>query len=226
MTVVKKLSLWLFFVLLLFLVSSCKKPPHEELGESVKLYSSTLKSLHDMGLVTGDDSVNKTGENWNVGGTDLGIPIYDEANQKMYIAFGDTFSGNNQQGNWRSNIMAVTTDLDASDGITIDSFLNNNRPIAKEFIPSKKVNNLEMTTIPTGGIVIGDALYVHYMSVRVWGLPGEWDINYNGVVKSVDQGITWERVNSLTWAESNTEEVRTVTGMNASELNNRKHSFL
>ncbi len=222
MTVFKRLSLSLVFVLLMFATFSCEKDlTGGKPMDSVKLYSTTIRSLTDMGLVTGDDSENKTGINWNVGGTDLGIPIYDKANNKMYIAFGDTFSGNDQTGNWRSNIMAVTTDLNASDGITIDSFLNNDRPVAKQFIDSKKVDNLEITTIPTGGIVIGNAIYVHYMSVRVWGLPGEWDINYNGVVKSTDQGLTWQRVNNLTWAESKIEAVQVATGMEVSELNNR-----
>ncbi len=218
----KRLLIGIVCIILSLGMFACKKENGEEKPmNNVTLYSNKLESLQDLGLITGDDSPNKTGENWNVGGTDLGIPIYDEANQKMYIAFGDTFSGADQRGNWRSNVMAVTTDLDASDGITIDSFLNNNRPIAKEFIPSRKVDNLEITTIPTGGIVIGDSIYVHYMSVRVWGTPGEWDINYNGVVKSVDGGETWTRVNNLTWAESNEDYVQTVTGMDGVELNKR-----
>ncbi|NLB85336.1 MAG: DUF4185 domain-containing protein [Acholeplasmataceae bacterium] len=210
----KRLLIAVVCVILSLGMFACKK-------DGIKVYSSKIKSLKDMGLITGDDSPNKTGENWNVGGTDLGIPIYDEANQKMFLAFGDTYSGADQLGNWRSNVMAVTTDLDASDGITIDSFLNNNRPVAKEFIPSRKVDNLEITTIPTGGIVIGDSIYVHYMSVRVWKGSGEWDINYNGVVKSVDGGETWTRVNNLTWAESNEDYVQTVTGMDGVELNKR-----
>jgi len=208
-------------ILSLGMVACNRENKEEEPVDNETLYSNKVESLVNLGLITGDDSPNKTGQNWDVGGTDLGIPIYDEANKKMYFAFGDTYSGADQHGNWRSNIMAVTTDLDASDGITIDYFLNNNRPIAKEFIPSRKVDNLEITTIPTGGIVIGDSIYVHYMSVRVWGTPGEWDINYNGVVKSVDGGETWTRVNNLTWAESNKEYVETVTGMDVIELNKR-----
>ncbi len=212
--VAKKMILFIVFSMTLMLVG-CKEG-------GIKVHSKAVKSFKIVAPFTGDDSFNKTGEFWDVGGTDLGIPIYDEANGKMYFAFGDTYSGPDQLGNWRSNVMAVSTDFDASDGVVIDSFLNNNRPVAKEFITSRKVDNLEISIIPTGGIVIGDAMYVHYMSVRFWGGgPGEWTVNYNGVVKSVDQGLTFERLVDLTWAESNNEIVQTVTGMDVAELDTR-----
>lgn len=212
--VVRKSVILVIFGLILFLFG-CK-------NEGIKVNSKAIKSFEIVAPFTGDNSFNKTGEYWDVGGTDLGIPIYDEANKKMYFAFGDTYSNPNQLGNWRSNVMAVSTDFDASDGVVIDSFLNNNRPVAKEFINSRKVDNLEISIIPTGGIVIGDAIYVHYMSVRFWGGgSGEWTVNYNGVVKSVDQGLTFERVPNLTWATSNDQTVQTVTGMSATDLNTR-----
>jgi hypothetical protein len=70
---------------------------------------------------------------------------------------------------------------------------------AKELIKSKKIDNVEMTTIPTGGIAIGKTLYMSYMSVRHWGAAGEWDCNYGSVAKSVDNGENWEPIETLRW---------------------------
>ncbi|MEG1687950.1 MAG: DUF4185 domain-containing protein, partial [Angelakisella sp.] len=32
-----------------------------------------------------------------------------------------------------------------------------------------------------------------------WGVPGEWDCNYGGTVKSVDGGQTWKYLTNLQW---------------------------
>ena len=42
------------------------------------------------------------------------------------------------------------------------------------------------------------------MSVKHWGEPGEWETNYSGLAKSIDNGQTWTRLASPRWpAESN-----------------------
>ena len=60
---------------------------------------SAVKSVSSVGMVTGPDSFSQTQPNWDLGGTDLGIPIYNEATGTMYIAFGDSYSEYTQSGN-------------------------------------------------------------------------------------------------------------------------------
>jgi hypothetical protein len=147
---------------------------------------------------TGEYSINQTKSKYKVGGTDLGISFNLE--DKTYIAFGDTFVNEGMEGGWRSNVLAVTTDHDYTDGILFDNMVT--RPgmkTAKELIPSRKTDNIEMTTIPTGGIAIGKTLYMSYMSVRHWGVAGEWDCNYGSIAKSEDDGQNWKPLVALRW---------------------------
>lgn len=159
--------------------------------------------------VTGDDlpteqiamltgpkpSLNNTWEQWEVYGTDLGSTFM--YNDEMYIVFGDTFSQYNQD--WRSNVIAVTTDDDPSDGITFDRMITDREGHAKELLPSKKVDFDEMTVIPTYGIAVGDRLFLHYMSVSHWGPPGRWDLGHSGWAYSDDAGETWTKDEHATW---------------------------
>ena len=81
----------------------------------------------EVAKLTGADSINKT-ERYGVAGTDLGSMF--NMDDKTYFVFGDTFGyrppgmtgGGGEQ--WRSNVMAVSTDSDPSDGITFDGFIS------------------------------------------------------------------------------------------------------
>ncbi len=157
-----------------------------------------VKNVHMVAVETGEYSINQTKTKFGVGGTDLGISF--NLGDTTYIAFGDTFLHEGMQQRWRSNVLAVTKDTDYTDGILFDSMITvPGRTIAKELIPSRKIDNLEMTTIPTGGIAIGETLYMSFMSVRHWGLPGEWDCNYGSIAKSVDYGQNWDVIKELQW---------------------------
>src|SRR5690606_16517469 len=68
-----------------------------------------------------------------------------------------------------------------------------------ELLPGQKVDNVEMTKIPTHGIAVGDTLYLYFMSVRHWGGPGGWESNYGGLAKSVDEGKTWQILEDVQW---------------------------
>ncbi|MDR0399319.1 MAG: DUF4185 domain-containing protein [Treponema sp.] len=166
-----------------------------------KDFPYNLKGLRDVRIVealTGEYSINRTFSNYHVFGTDLGI-IFDKG-EDLFIAFGDTFSGPDFSGDWRSNVLAVTRDRDASDGILFDRMIStrvNRRAI--EILHSRKRDNLEMTVIPTGGFSIGEALYLCYMSVRRWGPPGRWDCNYGGIARSLNNGQSWEKLEDLRW---------------------------
>lgn len=212
----KKLNFTLCLLLSACFVLGCSSGSGDRKEENLS-YSDYVQNVRFVQMLTGKDSPNETTV-YDVGGTDLGFPIYNSQNDTMYLAFGDTFSKPTQQGNWRSNVMAVSKDADFSDGIEIDSFIAGGSGIARAMIDGHHIDNYEMTKIPTGGIEIGGVMYLFYMSVRHWGEAGLWDVNYNGVVKSGDEGKTWERVYDLTWVESateNAENIKTLAEENA-----------
>ncbi len=163
-----------------------------------------IEGTRRIAAVTGRYATTNTMELFDVGGTDLGIPFtYTYGNEtgeektELRILFGDTFSDEYLQGNWRSNVMAITEDFDFSDGLSIDSFVSSTGDgKATEIIPGIHASQQQMTAIPTGAMQIGNAIYVYYMGVRVWGDDGEWWNNLGGVYKSTD-GQNFARVESM-----------------------------
>lgn len=148
------------------------------------------------------DSPNAT-DQYAVHGTDLGSMFQYE--DKTWFVFGDTFG--EREGVvggggsfWRSNTMGYTSDTDPSDGITLDGMiLDDATGAAAELLPSKKIDNDEMTVIPTHGFAANDAMYLHWMSVRHWGAPGEWEVNDAGLATSTDDGKTWTVLDEPRW---------------------------
>lgn len=173
------------------------------------VYSGAIKGVQKVKMLTGVNAVDNTQDHWDIGGTDLGFPYWDEQRQQMYFLFGDTNHGiNGGTQNWRSNVLGVSTDLKAIDGVKFDSFVSNDtkKGWATEIIPSAKDSNEaegERTTIPTGGIAINGTHYVFYMSVRTWHTIG-WEVNYCGLVKSTD-AQNFEIVDGVYWSDSLTE---------------------
>ena len=99
-----------------------------------------LKDVHIASALTGEYSINKTFSNYNVFGTDLGI-IFNQ-DDKVYIAFGDTFSKPKFGGIWRSNVLAFTRDHDAGDGILFNGMITNEKQnTAIEILHSAKQDN-------------------------------------------------------------------------------------
>lgn len=147
--------------------------------------------LIEVALLTGSDpaAVNQTGRDWTVDGTDLGSSFLH--GDQMYLVFGDTFGPNKHD--WRSNVLAISTDDDPTDGITIDRMVEDYPGHAAEILPSKKLDNDEMTVIPTYGVAVGDRLFLHYMSVKHWGAPGHWELGHAGWAYSDDAGETWAK---------------------------------
>ena len=172
-------------------------------GNTILSYSSVIEKT------TGPDSLNEDlCLEHGVGGTDLGIP-FELPDGRMMLLYGDTFSGQNMSGIWHSNFMAITSDTNLSDGLTFDELVYNEKnnqviPFAEGLHQGGNEfdTNVEVTKIPTGGISIGDDVYIFYMSIRYWGVGGSWNINYNQCVKATDDTYkTWENVDSLRWRE-------------------------
>ncbi|MEV4619986.1 DUF4185 domain-containing protein [Asanoa sp. NPDC049573] len=162
--------------------------------------------------VTGPDSPNNTWGRWNVKATDLGI-MWDNGSGQVLTAFGDTFGdawvgpGGGGFGpgdvNWRSNVLLRSTDTNLADGMSFASAVTGADGRAREVVPGLHQDNEaggEVTKIPTAGIAVGSRQYLSFMSVRRWGVPGQWDTNYARIAYSDDNGTTWVTSGTPTWS--------------------------
>ena len=145
-------------------------------------------------FVTGPNSINKDIlDKASANATDLGIPV--DLNDRIIYLYGDTFSGNDCNiGMWNSNFIAVSKKLNFNDGIEFDHVITDKNGVIKPICqglhhrdnPENKDASLkrEVTKIPTGGILIGDYVYVYMMHVRHWGVAGEWYVTDNQLYKA------------------------------------------
>ncbi|WP_067834802.1 DUF4185 domain-containing protein [Nocardia lijiangensis] len=157
-----------------------------------------------VGQVTGHGSDNRTDMRWQVDGTDLGL-MWETKPGEVAVVFGDTFgegwvTGGAGGPDWRSNVLAYSTDRDLSDGLTLDTMVQDSRCHAAEILSSRKIKNWETTVIPTSGFAIGKRQYLSYMSVNRWSrVPGMWWTNYGGIAYSDDNGSTWTKDQYARW---------------------------
>ena len=152
--------------------------------------------------LTGPGSINDTDTRYQVMGTDLGA-MWDNGSGQVLMAFGDTFGegqvGGGQFGqDWRSNVLARSSDHDLSDGMTFDDMVVDRPGHAKELLASKKVDNDEITVIPNSGVSVGKRQFLHFFSQNNWG---PWNTNYGGIAYSDDNGQNWTKSN-VRWQNS------------------------
>lgn len=169
------------------------KPPTPRIGEVTRVAKQT-----------GAGSVTRSDKRWQVYGTDLGITWETKPGQ-VAMVFGDTVGKGfhppgGQGSDWRSNVLAFSTDRDLSDGVSFDSMVQDSRCHAAEVLSSRKLDNVEITTIPTSGFAIGDRQYMSYMSIRTWNsIPTTWWTNHGGIAYSDDGGQTWTKDPHAKW---------------------------
>lgn len=157
-------------------------------------------AARETGQITGPESPNDTGARWDVYGTDLGSVFWHR--DRLYMLFGDTFGeGSRWEGtNWRSNAMArLATPGAAPDVLQIDTMVTGAYAFAREILPSRKRDGVEMTVLPTSGISMGDRMFLHYMSVQRWIESGYWVVGHSGMAYSDDEGLTWHRPPGAVW---------------------------
>lgn len=150
---------------------------------------------------------NQTHTKYGLAATDLGI-MWDASTQpnerKIMIAFGDSFDngwggsgGGGSPEGWRSNLLALSSDQDLSDGLSFSSMIMDEaKPgYAKEIIKSAHdtSGSGDFTAIPTAGITIGKRHYIHYMQIRNWGSNGRWSTNFSEIAYSDDEGQNWTK---------------------------------
>ncbi|WP_280468694.1 DUF4185 domain-containing protein [Nocardia cyriacigeorgica] len=165
-----------------------------------------VESVRLVEQVTGPGSENRTDMRWQVDGTDLGL-MWENKPGEVAVVFGDTFGkgwtpggAGGEDEDWRSNVLGYSTDRDLSDGLTLDTMVQDSRCHAAELLGSRKLKNWETTTIPTSGFAIGDRQYLSYMSVNRWSrIPGLWWTNYGGIAYSDDNGSTWVKDQHAKW---------------------------
>ena len=169
-----------------------------------------------IGWVTGQRNSGYPGSNWsqtnntrwaNVYGTDLGVMWFNGDNGLTQVAFGDTFSGVNMTGNWRSNVLLLSDDTQLYDGLT----LINTGP-ALQFIPAARNQvffiGSEVTNIPSAAVYANGENYVNYFSVKSWDTPGRWTTNYSAISMYDEATDKWvlqpSTVRSAGWFRSST----------------------
>lgn len=177
-----------------------------------------VSDVTQVAQLTGPGAINDT-EAVAVAGTDLGSMV--NVGDTTYFVFGDTFGTREEGmtggggGNWRSNAIAYSTDDDPADGITFDGWVLDDIGFAAEVAVGAKDANTgegEVTKIPTYGFAVEDAIYLYYMSVTYWGEPGQWDADHAGLVRSTDEGTTWEVLEAPQWpGDSSFVQVATAT---------------
>jgi hypothetical protein len=155
--------------------------------------------------ITGEDSCNRTASRFGIHATDLGI-MWDDGRGGVLAAFGDTYGdgwGGHGAGpkhaDWRYNVIARSTNTDLDAGLQFDSVVQREDGTAGQVLPGDRIGVHEHTVIPTSGIAIGGRNYLHYMSVRRWGMPGVWHTNYGALAYSDDGGHTWTKSATAVW---------------------------
>lgn len=170
-----------------------------------------MRGVREVAKLTGARSVNRTDKRWQVYGTDLGI-MWESGPDEIAMAFGDTVGvgfhpPGGMGGDWRSNLLGFSSNRDLSQGVVLDRMVTDGRCHAAEVLPSRKKDNIEITTIPTSGFALpqpdsptGYRQYLSYMSIRTWnGVPGTFYTNYGGIAYSDDHGQTWTKDPHARW---------------------------
>lgn len=173
---------------------------------AINVDNTLINYVNKISYITGPNSINsELLLSAGARGTDLGIP-FKLPDGKMMLLYGDTFSSDNMSGLWNSNFMAITSDKKLSDGLTFDEVVTNDIGAVKPFAQGahqdgdENNKNVEVTKIPTGGISIGNDVYIFYMSIRYWGTSGSWNVTYNQAVKAKDSTYKeWKEVEGLRW---------------------------
>ncbi len=179
-------------------------PATEEAPRSAAPATPKIGDVTRVAKVTGSGSVSRTDKRYQVNGTDLGI-MWESAPDQIAVAFGDTVGKGfqppgGQGGDWRSNVLGFSSDRNLSDGMSLDSMVQDSRCHAAELLDSRKLDNIEITTIPTSGFAVGNRQYMSYMSIRTWNsIPATWWTNYGGIAYSDDGGSTWTKDPYAKW---------------------------
>jgi len=147
----------------------------------------------------GSRSPNRTDIRWDVYGADTSSMFSFRG--RTYILYQDNFGGpavpfgtdffSVSHADWRSQTLAVSSDQNPADGLTIDRMITDRPGHAKELIRSPH-DSMENTLAPSYGTALGNRMYLHYLSVQTEGPDFlHWVCNDAGTAYSDDGGQTW-----------------------------------
>lgn len=172
-----------------------------KLIDLVKMARITGKSLAGEKL----PNPNRTDELYDLGGADLGI-VWEMDEGHVGIFFGDTYgkdfvanTGGPNGSNWRSNVLAFSSDTNMNDGLNFTTMALDNNGNARQIASSahNTSGSGDWTSIPTAAIRANGVDYLHYMNVRNWRGPKGWETNYSSLYSSKDNGKTWDRCSEV-----------------------------
>jgi len=201
------------YIVAFVFLTGCAYTSHNKVNKGAK--GIVLSNIQRIARVTGSalpgenlPAPNHTAGKYDVGGTDLGIMWY-MGKGRTGIFFGDTYGkdfktstkGGGNGSNWRSNVLAFSSDTNLGDGLTIDSMAVDEYGNAREICAGAKASSKPyQTSIPTGAIHANGADYVHYMNIYEWHAPkGRWLTNFSSVYESKDGGNNWDRLKQVTF---------------------------
>lgn len=139
--------------------------------------------------LTGENGINKTQSAWGFGSGDLGSLF--EHNGKIYMVFGDTFSGDRISGSWIHNALSVGTTDDPEKGICFSKVCIGKH--GEGLVVSDASYPCAM--IPSCGFGQGEGtdetLYMWIHEIYSWQTGGHRDISGMGWAYSTDGGENW-----------------------------------
>ncbi|MDR2039671.1 MAG: DUF4185 domain-containing protein [Bacteroidales bacterium] len=195
-------------LLILFFTIACNSK--RELTFSKATYVARVTGDVLAGEMEEFPNSNRTGEDFNIGATDLGI-IWEMKNGEYGIFFGDTYGRDHfkdmgdgkvpNYSDWRCNVLVFSNDRNLEDGLTFDGAAMDPTGSAREIIYGAKDQSGtgDWTSIPTGAICANGIDYVHYMNVKNWLKDNDWISNYSGLYRSRDSGRNWEKCENMYW---------------------------
>ncbi len=194
-------------------------PPAATAATAAAVASPRALASSHIGWVTGQRNTAIPGLGWpqtnntqwaGVYGTDLGIMWFNGENGLTQLAFGDTFSGPNMTGDWRSNVLLLSEDTQLYNGLSLI-----NTGYAYQFIPAARdavfFIGSEVTNIPSSAVYANGENYVNYFSVKSWDTPGRWTTNYSAISEYDPATDKWvlqrSTIRSAGWFRSSTPYV-------------------
>jgi hypothetical protein len=136
--------------------------PLEPTGPATKV----CQVLGEVDRERGQPTVNRTESRFGISGADLGIPI--EHQGALHLYFGDTFPTAPllSETGYFGDSMAVTTDTDPDDCLSLDFATRRPGVFAAASIPGVDLGAFD---VPTGGFSDGQDVYVFYSTDRMKG---------------------------------------------------------
>jgi len=177
----------------------------------------TLTNPRSLGPLTGKGSASATLERFGVGGCDLGYPVYDEAADRMWLLFGDTFdqadfNDHSHEIHWRSGVFGILDNFSKKKDFTIDRFYctESDAPRASAPYLSHHLPGFETTKIPTGGIVVNGVFYFFNFNITSWDYPNRQKFACGSCFKYDEKTNRYLRVFPLTWVNGENPAKETV----------------